>query len=188
MKGPARLSKVPGAPPRPLAALVSEAWATTKATQGMHEVQLKNRPKKKKRKGAPSPGEPRKVLVKLTEEDEKAMRWPKKGVSVLENKWKGLYIVDPATGFSGEIDCFMWNGASAQVAVCSAHGHDEPKCYQVPEIPAMVWAARHEQPAHFILEGDPDAVDEFDVPGDGEAEELRRLVESDDEEDEMDTT
>ena len=39
-----------------------------------------------------------------------------------------------------------------------------------------------------LLEGDPDAVDEFDVPGDGEAEELRRLVESDDEEDEMDTT
>ncbi len=46
----------------------------------------------------------------------------------------------------------------------------------------------HEQPAHVILEGDPDAVDEFDVPGDGEAEELRRLAESDDEEDEMDTT
>ena len=50
------------------------------------------------------------------------------------------------------------------------------------------WAARHEQPAHFILEGDPDAVDEFDVPGDGEAEELRRLEDPDDEEDEMDTT
>ena len=191
MKGPARLSEVPGAPPRPLAELVSEASATTKATKGMHEVQLKNRPKKKKRKGAPSPGEPRKkrkVLVKLTEEDEKAMRWPKKGVKVLEDKWKGLYIVDPATGFSGEIDCFMWNKASAQVAVCSAHGSVEPKCYQVPELPAMVWAARHEQPAHVILEGDPDAVDEFDVPGDGEAEELRRLAEPDDEEDEMDTT
>ena len=38
------------------------------------------------------------------------------------------------------------------------------------------------------VEGDPDAVDEFDVPGDGEAEELRRLAEPDDEEDEMDTT
>ena len=188
MKGPARLSEVPGAPPRPLAVLVSEASAATKATQGMHEVQLKNRPKKKKRKGAPSPGKPRKVLVKLTEEDEKAMGWRKRGVKVLEDKWKGLYVVDLATGFSGEIDCFMWNGENSQVALCSAHGHEHPVRYHVPEIPAMVWAARHEQPAHVILEGDPDAVDEFDVPGDGEAEELRRLAEPDDEEDEMDTT
>ena len=116
------------------------------------------------------------------------MGWRKRGVKVLEDKWKGLYVVDLATGFSGEIDCFMWNGENSQVALCSAHGHEHPVRYHVPEIPAMVWAARHEQPAHVILEGDPDAVDEFDVPGDGEAEELRRLAESDDEEDEMDTT
>lgn len=56
-----------------------------------------------------------------------------------------------------------WSSTSAAQAVCSG---DECRSRQ----------------------GDPDAVDEFDVPGDGEAEELRRLAEPDDEEDEMDTT
>ena len=131
--------------------------STTKAKRG--------RPKAKEDDGA-------RVVRAELENHEEAARYQKDGGKVLGEKWVGLCVRDDEYRFAGEIVGMKWVDDTDPPQICAeirSYDKKVTQTYCVYDLPAMVIAAEDEQLLDVLLEYDPPE-DEFDLPGDEEAE------------------
>ena len=145
--------------------------STTKAKRG--------RPKAKEDDGA-------RVVRAELEDHEEAARYQKDGGKVLGEKWVGLCVRDDEYQFTGEIVGMKWVGDTEPPQICAeirSYDKKVTQTYCVYDLPAMVIAAEDEQLLDVLLEYDPPE-DEFDLPGDEEAERtMAQPVEPEDDDD-----
>ena len=143
---------------------------------------------KPKKRGRPKEKEddgPREVRAEL-ENHEEVARYRKDGGKVLAEKWVGLCVRDDEFRFTGEVVGMKWVKKAAPPQICAeirSHDKKVTETYCVLDLPAMVIAAEDEQVLDVLLEYDPPE-DEFDLPGDKEAEHVVcQPVESEDDDD-----
>ena len=106
------------------------------------------------------------------DDHEEAARYQMDGGKVLEEKWVGLCVRDDEYRFTGEIVGMKWVDDTEPPQICAeirSYDKKVTETYCVLDLPAMVIAAEDEQLLDVLLEYDPPE-DEFDLPGDGEAE------------------
>ena len=105
---------------------------------------------------------------------------------MLGEKWVGLCVRDDEYQFTGEIVGMKWVGDTEPPQICAeirSYDKKVTQTYCVYDLPAMVIAAEDEQLLDVLLEYDPPE-DEFDLPGDEEAERtMAQPVEPDDDDD-----
>ena len=106
------------------------------------------------------------------DDHEEAARYQMDGGKVLEEKWVGLCVRDDEYRFTGEIVGTKWVDDTEPPQICTeirSYDKKVTETYCVLDLPAMVITAEDEQVLDVLLEYDP-LEDEFDLPGDREAE------------------
>lgn len=120
------------------------------------------------------------------DDHEEAARYQIDGGKVLEEKWVGLCVRDDEYRFTGEIVGTKWVDDTEPPQICTeirSYDKKVTETYCVLDLPAMVITAEDEQVLDVLLEYDP-LEDEFDLPGDREAEKtMAQPVEPEDDDD-----